>query len=1188
MPLGLARLTSTIRGSGPGSASPDATGKAYAVSGLKPGSSAALYGNGTQIATATVDSAGKATWTLASAPAAGTIITYDGVVVGSGGTVPAAAVMPPVAPTLNGLSVPATSFTAGAAAGTVIGAITGKTAGSTLSISPNDGRLAFNGDQSALVVGLTASSAGSANYAVIETLDGATNSPRSNPVTIAVSAAATGQAYDLNFASQTYQTPTGSVADPVASGLLSINRASALTVPDSTGKFSTFAAGQIARNDLGLWRRGQTRTNQIPNSVLGGGTAGTGTGYTLPTGLTQPSLPQAGLARTVSYGAADPDKGLAYMDIRYQGTPTTGGQHQIMLCPVQTMTVTPNEFRCFSAYIGMPQGGYVYDATTRVVLQALWYNSAGTQIGTSACPDKMLIRDTVPRRQKWVALAPANAAFCSLSLQVVVKASVAYDFTVRTMQPQCEAVSALTQDASLPILTSSGAVTANADTITLAGAALTYLQGGAGTVEMTTTELRGSGLDWRADNVPLLTFNGNVRALKRMWDARIASELAGAPTTYKGWRSMLGWGQTHAISWDNTGARVASTVQQQATAKALGSVPAITSVSLDQDGCLPRLVLRNAVSDLATYNQIQADVIHYGATSGGVVGAAASIRDGSSARLIGGWREVMPGGMATGGLSAVDASDITVFSGMSRDYVSYCNELTGKGTLNVLVVVPKDALLYFDYLVRKYRINMHWSKGVVPSSLVKSPTTKRISSFGTTLGQTVSAGLQYVDHSYEGDLAAAAGVAFTVGREAKTTANPFNGNQGLRPAQTDSVGLAGHNFLPTPNGSYTTILNVDPFLTPGNAASGLVSGVTHTAPGTLDAADGQIQAYNFRLTMTQDATIRAGATPFIVQGSPPPGYTAAKYELLGRYMAALAAAGYTAVPYGTTPGANQFNLSLFMLLNGGVYQDINSQCGFSTDAFGYNWGPGWASIMTAAGVTSPSADYAVASYAEREIYWKWHENFIRGLFYFMAYSGDTRVPAQITSDVLTFGLANDHYLDPHENDERNWNSQLYVREARRIIGLLILNHTDITATDGTAPRSTNSIGCGSYGIDSHSGKRFADTSTGTPRTICEGNIFNPVGGNKYFPLVAEYITPTANDCTNLTVTFAASAAHTGFGALRMEPAHMASAEAAGIMGSQLAKQGASAPNMQDHIASNYASTIRPALLAVGINAPQVN
>ena len=97
--------------------------------------------------------------------------------------------LPPVAPTLNDLSFSATSFTVGATAGTVIGTITGKTAGSTLSISPNDGRLAFNGDQSALVVGLTASSAGSANYAIIETLAGATNSPRSTPLTIVVAAA---------------------------------------------------------------------------------------------------------------------------------------------------------------------------------------------------------------------------------------------------------------------------------------------------------------------------------------------------------------------------------------------------------------------------------------------------------------------------------------------------------------------------------------------------------------------------------------------------------------------------------------------------------------------------------------------------------------------------------------------------------------------------------------------------------------------------------------------------------------------------------------------------------------------------------------------------------------------------------------------------------------------------------------
>jgi hypothetical protein len=85
--LGLSRFArGRTGGTGVGAASADATGKIYTVSGLKPGSTAILYANGTQAATTTADSSGLATWTLGAAPAAGTIMTYDGTVTGSAGT----------------------------------------------------------------------------------------------------------------------------------------------------------------------------------------------------------------------------------------------------------------------------------------------------------------------------------------------------------------------------------------------------------------------------------------------------------------------------------------------------------------------------------------------------------------------------------------------------------------------------------------------------------------------------------------------------------------------------------------------------------------------------------------------------------------------------------------------------------------------------------------------------------------------------------------------------------------------------------------------------------------------------------------------------------------------------------------------------------------------------------------------
>ena len=106
---------------------------------------------------------------------------------GSGDAVEKAFVLTGVAP-LNALSVSATSFSYGAAAGTVIGTISGKTAGSALSISPNDGRVALNGSDGAgwsLVVGTVAWTAGqTVAYTVTETLAGAANSPKGNAAAV--------------------------------------------------------------------------------------------------------------------------------------------------------------------------------------------------------------------------------------------------------------------------------------------------------------------------------------------------------------------------------------------------------------------------------------------------------------------------------------------------------------------------------------------------------------------------------------------------------------------------------------------------------------------------------------------------------------------------------------------------------------------------------------------------------------------------------------------------------------------------------------------------------------------------------------------------------------------------------------------------------------------------------------------
>ena len=126
--------------------------------------------------------------TTAAAPVSGSI---PGVVTASNGTaVVATPVSVPVVPTLGPIG------TAGGVSGTVylpttyvagatMATLTGKTPGSTLTISPNDGRVVFNATQTALLVGMTATAAGASTiYMIIETLPGSTNSGRQSTITV--------------------------------------------------------------------------------------------------------------------------------------------------------------------------------------------------------------------------------------------------------------------------------------------------------------------------------------------------------------------------------------------------------------------------------------------------------------------------------------------------------------------------------------------------------------------------------------------------------------------------------------------------------------------------------------------------------------------------------------------------------------------------------------------------------------------------------------------------------------------------------------------------------------------------------------------------------------------------------------------------------------------------------------------
>ncbi len=108
----------------------------------------------------------------------------------------------------------------------------------------------------------------------------------------------------------------------------------------------------------------------------------------------------------------------------------------------------------------------------------------------------------------------------------------------------------------------------------------------------------------------------------------------------------------------------------------------------------------------------------------------------------------------------------------------------------------------------------------------------RIASITMLSGKTFH-GKAFIDATYEGDLMAAAGVSYTVGREANAKYG-----ESLNGVQTKNS--HSHRF----------VVAVDPYVTPGDPKSGLVWGVHGKGAGTDGEADKRVQAYCYRMCMS--------------------------------------------------------------------------------------------------------------------------------------------------------------------------------------------------------------------------------------------------------------------------------------------------------------------------------------------------
>ena len=455
--------------------------------------------------------------------------------------------------------------------------------------------------------------------------------------------------------------------------------------------------------------------------------------------------------------------------------------------------------------------------------------------------------------------------------------------------------------------------------------------------------------------------------------------------------------------------------------------------------------------------------------------AVAGARQGLRTVLLEPGRHV--GGMATGGLSRTDVGTREVIGGLALEFYYRVGERYEMGRyLNPV------AWLYEPKVGESVMRDMLRESGVTVlfdhRLREKGGVTRsgaNVAEIATESGGRFRASI-FADCSYEGDLMAQARISYTWGRE------------GVSQYGESLAGIRDR----TPMHQFHVAV-------PARDERGqLLPEISPEPRGETGQADRRVQAYNFRIIATDDPANR-------IAWPKPPDYSPRRYELLARLLAALTK------DKGRPPVLREVTL-LSLIPNHKA--DFNNLGAFSTDYIGKNY------------------EYPEASYARRAEIWKDHENYDKGYYYFLA--NDPRVPKSLQDEVRQWGLAKDEFADTD-----HWPNQLYVREARRMIGEYVMIQKDLQ-TDRTKP---DAIGMGSYNSDSHNVQRFVNAAGNAEN---EGDVEVAV---RPYQIPYRMMLPKAAEAANLLVPVCFSASHVAYSSLRMEPQYMIIGHAAGIAAS---------------------------------------
>lgn len=480
----------------------------------------------------------------------------------------------------------------------------------------------------------------------------------------------------------------------------------------------------------------------------------------------------------------------------------------------------------------------------------------------------------------------------------------------------------------------------------------------------------------------------------------------------------------------------------------------------------------------------EADIVIYGGTSAAVTAAVQAKKMGKSVIVVSPDKHL--GGLSAGGLGFTDTGNKEVIGGLSREFYhrlylhydqpgswkwqdksAYGNKGQGTPAIDgnnrtMWIFEPHAAEKVFEDMVKEHKLEVLRDEWLDRKSGV-AVTDRRIVSIKTLSGK-IFKGKMFLDATYEGDLMAAAGVKYHVGREGTSVyGEEWNGIQ---------TGVLHHK--------HWFQKNIDPYVVPGDPSSGLLPRISAEDPGKKGDGDHRIQAYCFRMCLSNHPDNRI---PF----ARPEGYDSTQYQLLARVYAA----GWdeTFEKFDDIPNRKT---------------DTNNHGPFSTDNIGMNY------------------DYPEASYERRREIIREHELYQKGLMYFLA--NDPQVPEDVRKAINEWGLPKDEFVD-----NGNWPHQIYVREARRMIGEYVMTEHDVLSRrDVPEP-----VGMGSYTVDSHNVQRYVKPDGFVQN---EGDI----GVKTPMPYKISYrsLIPKKEECNNLLVPVCVSSSHIAYGSIRMEPVFM--------------------------------------------------